>query len=96
METTTNTQPTHTNYLTFYRNSGGCRASYTPAETLAYIDSHPGDVTLILGVMRPGYLGREMVTEADLHRWVHEEEDAAMWAEIEDGERAAAEQGQLR
>ena len=93
---TTKNLPTYTTALTYYRKSGGMRAYYSPAEVLAYIEANPGDVTLILGVMQPGYLGREMVTEDDLRRWEHEDESAAMWADIEAGEKAAAEMGMLR
>jgi hypothetical protein len=50
----------------------------------------------MLGAMRPGYLGREMVTADDLARWVHEDDDAAMWADITAGEQYAADNGLLR
>ena len=63
-------------------------------EAIDFHETH--DVVVMLGRMRPDYLGREVVTVADLERWVAEDEAAAEWAAIEDGERAMAEMGLLR
>lgn len=71
-----------------------CSRSLPIADALAFTQTH--DVSLILGRQRGGYLGREMVTEDDLARWVHEDEAAAEWRAIEDGEARCAEMGLLR
>lgn len=82
--------------VSLYRKNAAMIGSVSIADALTHIDTKPGDVTLILGAMRPGYLGREIVTEEDLRRWDAEDESAAAWAAIEDGERAMAEMGLLR
>jgi hypothetical protein len=89
---TTNTLPTYVTAVTLYGDF--CSRSLPIREALDFAATY--DVTLMLGAMREGYLGREVVTVADLERWLHEEESAAEWAAIEDGERYAAENGLLR
>jgi hypothetical protein len=66
------------------------------ADALAECEDPNRNVVLMLGAMRPGYLGREMVTVDDLRRWIHEQEDAEAWLAISDGERAMTEMGLLR
>jgi hypothetical protein len=39
------------------------------SEALAYCADPGREVTLMLGAMQPGYLGREVITEDDLRRW---------------------------
>lgn len=58
-------------------------------EAVDFAETH--NVGLMLGRMRKGYLGREMVTLDDLARWIREEDDeaAAFWAAIADGDEAA-------
>lgn len=87
------TLPTHTSAITAYGNF--CSRSLNIREAIAFHDRDDKTVTLMLGRMQAGYLGRELVTLDDLHRWVHEEDEAAAWAAIEDGERAASEMGLL-
>ena len=50
----------------------------------------------MLGAMREGYLGREMVTIDDLSRAIGEFDSAVEWVEIADAERYATENGMLR
>lgn len=96
--TTTDTQiphsPTYVPGVTLYGNFPAHDRSI--CEAIAFHERNDKTVTLMLGQMRDGYLGREVVTLDDLHRWAHEEDEAAQWAAIEDGERAAAEMGLLR
>lgn len=58
------------------------RTSVPVAEALELAPS----AVVILGAMRPGYLGREVVTADDLHRWAAEDDAAAEWAAIAAGE----------
>lgn len=87
-----NTLPTFVTGVTIYGDF--CSRSLPIREAIEFSNTH--DVTLMLGRMRPGHLGREMVTLSDLERWIHEEDEAAAWAAIEDGEKYAAENGLLR
>lgn len=73
-----------------------CARSLTIRQAIEFCARPDKTVTLMLGRMREGYLGREMVTLEDLRRWVHEDDEAAVWAEIADGERRMAEMGLLR
>jgi hypothetical protein len=88
------TLPTYTSAVTVYGDF--CSRTLTIREAIAFHERDDKTVTLMLGRMQAGYLGREMVTLDDLNRWVHEDDDAAAWAAIQDGERAMAEMGLLR
>lgn len=94
MDALTHTLPTFVPSVTIYGDFPSRTLSIR--EALTFIERDNASDVLILGAMRPGYLGRETLTADDLWRWAHEEDDAAAWAEITDGERAMAEVGALR
>lgn len=86
--------PTYVSGVTLYGDFP-CR-SLTIREAIEFHERDDKTVTLMLGRMQEGYLGREVVTLDDLRRWVHEADEAAAWLAIQEGERRAAEMGLLR
>ena len=87
------TTPTRVPRVTLYGNFA-CR-SLSVSEALEFHARDDMTVTLTLGAMRPGYLGREVVTVADLERWAAEGEptnpaDDAFWIELLDDMEAVA------
>lgn len=69
METTNPKLPSGISRVSIYPGDRGMMGGRTLAEALAFAEARIAEgkrVPLMLGAMRPGYLGREMVTLDDL------------------------------
>lgn len=80
--TSSSTLPTYVTAVTVYGDFP-CR-TIPIAEVESFCATH--GVTLMLGAMRLGYLGREMVTLEDVDRWLHDDDEAAQWSAVAGGD----------